>query len=255
MARRKSKGVQQIGYDPDSFLAELQIRDLVKTMNSFKSKTAISANPKSVKVVRVTLTQTQEELRLLVERWMRSGPNLRKMFTEMPELEGMTRYGVTTFWPTETGRGHLEWVARPSENVKLTPKEEAVQDFMTLIANPYWWRLGGPCARCNDYYWRKDKRHKVYCSRNCSALDTALSATKRARQRAHEVKIKEAQAAIDKWCEGKHKGDWKKWVEHRTRGKNDKDWCSVLWLTRWVNRKELIPPKPTLVRPFGETRR
>lgn len=255
MMHKRNKQAQQIGYEPDSILAERQIRELAMSMNPYPTRVAPASNPTAVRTHHLRLSPKQEELRRLVERWTQSGPNLRKMFKEMPELESMTRNGVTTFWPTETGRGHLEWVAKPSKNLELTPREEAVQEFMELITNPYWWRLGGPCARCKDYYWKRSVRHKVYCSRNCSALDTALNATKRARQRAHEVKIKEAQAAIDKWCEEKHKGDWKKWVERRTRGKNDRNWCSILWLTRWANRNELIPPKPTLVRPLREERR
>jgi hypothetical protein len=80
MANVRFEGDQQIGYEPDHYLAVRQIKELVESLNRFKIKTAPVADPRSIRIVRLRLSPAQEELRALVERWMLSGPNLRKMY-------------------------------------------------------------------------------------------------------------------------------------------------------------------------------
>jgi hypothetical protein len=240
--RKRNAKPASFGYEPNPELAEVQIRDLAKSMNRVRIKTSMVGKSDSTRLVFLELTPVQEELRSLVEQWKKSGPNLRKLFKDRPDLEALTRDGKTTFWPTDSGRGHLDWEAVPSQSGTNAPLEEAAQALMNLIANPLWKRLGGPCAGCGDYFWMNRADQKAYCSRRCSAFYTALSATQRARLRAHKKKIEAAQAAINKCASRKIRGDWKKWVANSTRSPNGEPGCSAAWLTRWINKGELNVP-------------
>jgi hypothetical protein len=166
MGKPKNANLDSIGYEPDPVLAVSQIKELAQSMNRVRIRTAPTSRPEAVRYISLELTDKQIELRRLVEQWKESGPNLRKLFKQRPELVLMTRNGYTTFWPTGSGRGHLEWVAKPSTNGVLDPLEEAVQEFMMLIANPEWRRLGGPCARCGDYYWKERLNQKYIAVAN-----------------------------------------------------------------------------------------
>jgi hypothetical protein len=224
----------KIGYEPDPVLAKQQLKDLVKALNRTRIHVT-SGMPKVTRVHPLELTQQQAELRRLVKNWMKSGPNLRRMFKLEPELAIRTKEGRTTFWPTATGRGHLEWIAQPSGPEASTPKDGALIDFMTLITNPEWELLGGPCARCGDYYLKKTRRHSKHCSRTCSSTQTAISSTKRGRAKKQEKKIRLAQESIDQW-QLKPRQTWKKWVSQKT-GITDR------WLTRAEHNKKIKPPK------------
>jgi hypothetical protein len=183
-------------------------------------------------------TEMHLELKRLVTVWVQSGPNLRKMFDEDPELKRRTMHGRTLLIPTRTGRGHLSWLPDPPGLDPYSQKDQALMHFMDLIANPEWELLGGPCARCGKYYLKKTKRQKAYCSRTCGAAATAIPATKKRRELEHAAKISRAQRSIAKWSESKRSMKWKEWVSNKTK-------YTVKWLTRAANNGQLKPPKDT----------
>jgi hypothetical protein len=157
------------------------------------------------------------------------------MFKQEPELADRTKNGRTIFWPTGTGRGYLDWEAYPSESEPESPEVLALCDFMTLITNPDWELLGGPCVRCGDYYLKRARRRTKYCSRKCSSKETAISSTRSWRADQQERKISRAQECIDEWCNVKRREAWKTWVSRKT-GFTDR------WLTRAEHNGKINPP-------------
>jgi hypothetical protein len=185
--------------------------------------------------VRLRFTMEQVELRRLVAEWRRSGPNVRKLFLQEPALAAFAKMGRIDFYPTESGRGHLEWSPGNTEEGISPPEEVAQERFMMLITNPNWEALGGPCLSCQDFFLKSVLRPRSYCSIKCSSKSTATRTMKNKRQWAHKEKIKKAQVRIDKWKPTIASPHWKKavadGVEFTARG-----------LTRWVNNGELKPP-------------
>jgi hypothetical protein len=177
------------------------------------------------------------ELRRLVGIWQRSGPNLKKMLQQQRELHKKMLGWKILLIPTDEGNAVLRPFPMSPERGESFPTNLAVSSFMTLTTNPYWEMLGGPCARCDDFYIKRIKNQKVYCGRRCSGLATAVPATKRRRDNERAIKIKNARAAIHDWeISPKGKGAWKKWVASKTD-------LTDRWLTRAVNRKDLKAPK------------
>lgn len=185
--------------------------------------------------IKLKPTKSQTELQRLVQQWMNSGPNLVELFKSDPELENRLRFGRTQLYPMHDGRGHLDWSPEISGTVLRPYEREALQDFMTLITNPLWKYLGGPCGRCGNYYLKKTKRQKVYCSRTCGLKTTAASAMRQRRLREQGKRIRNAQSFVDEWSKQKRRLAWKPWVSNRTG-------YTVRWITRAVNSGELRPP-------------
>jgi hypothetical protein len=232
MKKKRTPNPLRFGYEPDPFLAKEQIKEMVRSLN--KPMVKIGSNARRVPG---DLSEIEKELRRLVESWMASGPNLNKMFKEEPELRLRTRQAQANFWPTPTGRGYLDGLVLSSEEKPPSPKDDALRRFMTLITNPYWELLGGPCARCKDYYVKKTKRQKVYCSRTCSSRATAVPAIKQKRQQVQDEKIFLAQKFIAEWrrrAKGR-RPEWKRWVSMETG-------YSIQWLSRAANNGRLQKP-------------
>jgi hypothetical protein len=166
---------------------------------------------------------------------MSSGPDLIQMFKKEPELEPWVRYGRTILYPVHDGRGHLDWIPEIGSSGRPPYSKQALQDFMILITNPLWEYLGGPCARCGDYYLKKVRRQKIYCSRNCGAEATAVATTRRRRQQEHADKVRYAQNAIADWSKAKSRLGWKEWVSNETG-------YTARWITRAVTNDALKPP-------------
>jgi hypothetical protein len=164
-----------------------------------------------------------------------SDPNLQTLFAQNPKLKLRTKHGVTLFYPTQAGRGHLDWVPNPAGVSRHSAEREVLEDFMTLISNPRWELLGGPCARCGDYFLKHTKRQKVYCSRICSSAATAIPAMKRKRQEEQARKIRFAQECIAEWGTTKRRLGWKEWVSNETG-------FTVRWIARAINNRILQPP-------------
>jgi hypothetical protein len=165
-----------------------------------------------------------------------SGPDIQKLFTRYPELERRTKSGETIFLATKSCRGYLEWAPNPVGTNRSSARREVPEDFTTLIANPRWELLGGPCARCGDYFLKHTKRQKVYCSRNCSSAATAAPAMKRMRQVEQSRKTRSAQQCILEWGKTKRRLEWKEWVSNETG-------FTICWIIRALNREALCPPK------------
>jgi len=166
---------------------------------------------------------------------MESGPDLIKMFKKEPELESRIRYGETWFYPAHDGRGHLDWIPEITGDAQPAHKDQALRDFLMLITNPQWELLGGPCPRCGDFFLKKTRRRRVYCTRKCSSATTADQAVNQDRQRKHAKKIEIAQCAIGKYSEQKRRLAWKQWVSNQTG-------YTIKWITRAVNNGDLQPP-------------
>lgn len=177
MRRRKSR---QFGYEPSLDRAEADI--LLLTFDINLPKTELIRGGRTY-TDRGRLDPMQVELRRLIQEWQKSGPNLKKFFSEHPDLWERAAYGQTRLQPTPTGRAYVEWIPIVADE-PLSPEDDALRNFVSLIGNPLWDLLGGPCARCGDYYKKKTKRQKVYCSRTCSRNATAAISTKRSRERA-----------------------------------------------------------------------
>ena len=217
------------------------MQDLVFALNRTPTRIAPSSRPKESRTIRLELSRTQMELRSLVERWMKSGPNLRKLFAQDPELERRTRHWEMLFYATNTGRGYLDSTPVPNQ-INLSPEDRALKDFMTLITNSQWDSLGGPCRRCGNYYLKNTKRQNVYCSRLCSSGETAVSATRKWREREQAKKIDIAQECMFEWPKKKRRLGWKEWVSNETG-------YSIRWISRAVNNGTLQTPASTEINP------
>jgi hypothetical protein len=232
-----------LGWDPDRHSAIRQMQFVVDGLNGPKIKTR-PAGAERARWKRHQLPdhslEMEKELRRLVEEWKRSGPNVIKLFELEPELAAFSTKGQFKFYPTNTGRGYLEWI--PSDAVQgVSPPKDAARDhFMMLISNPEWKRLGGPCLACGDYFRRKTDRPRVYCSIRCGSKTSAVKATKTTRQRDHVQKLQEAQALIEK-CNRTPRKDWKAWVVRQGSKRLDVIFTRR-WLTRAVNCGDLMPP-------------
>jgi len=217
------------------------MEDLVFALNRIPTRIAPASRPRDSRTIRLELSDPQLALRSLVERWVKSGPNLRKLFAQEPELERRTRRWEMLLYATNTGRGYLDSTPVPSQ-ISLSPEERALKDFMALITNPQWSLLCGPCRRCGNYYLKKTKRQDVYCSRICSSGETAVSATRKWREREQAKKIGIAQKATAEWSEKKRRLGWKEWVSNETG-------YSVRWISRAVNNETLQSPHENSKKP------
>src|SRR5271154_121205 len=177
----------------------------------------------------------RNELRRLVDVWRTSGPNLQKMMQQHPEIYKKVRKWKVLFIPTNSGNAQLQPFPAGPGRGKLWPKNLALSYFMTLITNPLWEMLGGPCARCSKFYVKATRRQNVYCSEACAKTETAVKATRRQREKERKGKINTAQNAIDRWEPSQKSPNWKEWVSRETG-------LPLNWLTGAINKKDLRPP-------------
>ncbi len=222
------------GYEPDPWLAEQQIHEIVATLNPTITQARPATRPminlERARKIALPFSEQQLELRRLVFEWQASGPNLRSFFAQNPALKDWSMQGRMTLWPSDSGRGHLGW---SSDTETRSQKEEALNQFMELISNPRWVLLGGPCRECGIFYIKNTKRQKAYCSRACGSKSTAKTTQRAKRKLESTRKIAIAQKEIDRIGAG---GDWKQVVASRTG-------YELRWITRSVNNKSLRVPK------------
>jgi hypothetical protein len=157
------------------------------------------------------------------------------MFRKNPELAQRAGAGSTVFYTLPSGRGYLEWFPIANKKAAPSPEDQALRYFMTLITNPQWEMLGGPCRRCKDFFLKKTRRRRFYCSRTCGSRITAVQAVNRHRQHEHAKKIQRARKAIEEWNKRPRRLSWKEWLFNETG-------YSVRWTTRAVNSGELRQP-------------
>jgi hypothetical protein len=173
--------------------------------------------------------------------WQDSGPNTGRLFGQHPQLWVES---VNAFRPsliaTKTGGAHLNFVTNmgpEGEIEKLGPagtRFKAVVLFNSLLLNPLWPKLAGPCKRCENYYIKKRASQKVYCSRQCGNAATALARTRERIKTERNDKLDRAKTAMNEWKKREHSGeDWKSWVSQRTR-------IDLRFLTR--HQREITKP-------------
>jgi hypothetical protein len=223
MAHRKSIKGLRLGLEPAPFTSRAHMGTLVEVLNP-------SDHPWLARVY----LESEPELRRLVDLWRESGPNLYRFFEENREFKARAMNGQVILFPTRTGRAYLEWLPGSHDDNLLHPKEIALRQFMWLITNPEWESLGY-CRRCNNYYLKRTKRQKLYCSQTCGSRTTAAAAVKTSRERDHKRKLERAQKYIDQWNGSPARTSWKLWVRSKTR-------YTLNWLTRAVNKGDLQAP-------------
>ena len=178
----------------------------------------------------------QDEVRRLISAWMKSGPNLLKLLRDNPELNGTCTQGRTFLMPSRDGVAQLGWVPHQGDPT-LSPQVAAARTvFATFLVNPLSQKLGGPCARCGDYFLKRTQGQKVFCKRQCGTMSTALSSTRKRREAESAATLRKAEREISKWCKLRgRRPDWKKWVAGEAG-------VHVKWLTLAVNKGRLLPP-------------
>jgi hypothetical protein len=183
-----------------------------------------------------------EQLRELVELWQKSGPNTAKLFGENPQLwiESQKAW-KPVFTPSRTGAANINFVSNIGADgvmEKLGPAGErfkAVVLLNSLLVNPLWTKLAGPCARCDKFYIKKRTSQKVYCSRKCGNAATAVECSRQRIAAERKDKLKRAKVALTEWRNSKAQQDWKSWVAQRTG-------IDLRFLTRAVNKGEIQSP-------------
>ena len=176
------------------------------------------------------------ELQGLVTAWFTSGPNLRKMLHADHSLwEAVQNSWASRYVPTNTGRAHIVLFPEGPDDNKASSEDEARRLFAALTLNPQSTLLAGPCARCGNFYLKKTRRQKVYCSQRCGTATTALAAVSKKRTAEHSEKLRSARAALSAWRPTSSAQGWKKAISKRTG-------LSVQWLSRATNKGELSPP-------------
>jgi hypothetical protein len=225
----------QLGYEPDPILARQQISELVHALNRTRITTYVGERSDQTNLIRLKPSEMQIELNRLVNLWLKSGPNVRKMFRREPKLTRRAQKGKTVFYPLPGGRGYLEWMPVSAETAVISPQDQALEYFMTLITNPLWEMLCGPCRTCKDFYLKKTNRPRVYCSKKCSSAGTAVPAVNRRREQERDQKIRRAQDAICEWGKVKRRLALKDWVITRTG-------YTSRWVTRALNSGSLRFP-------------
>jgi|SRR5665213_1324229 len=186
-------------------------------------------------------TPFRDALRKLVKEWQDSGPNMELMIARNPTLWQKIENVLIELKPTNTGAVKVELAAIPPEE-KFSDFERFVHAFfLLLIMSPYWNRLGGPCARCGNYYVKKTIRQKVYCSKRCGLMETSIETNRRRRNEQHKQKVKKALEVISKWESTRTRKSWKVWVSERTG-------FTRIWLTRALSRGDLHEPTKEVLR-------
>lgn len=186
----------------------------------------------------------REELRKLVERWKKSGPNLEQMLENDPrllrELERMWRMKYILH---KSGKATLAVdVKRPSTRVEEDAKphlhRQAVSLFAAFTLMPDLNQLRGPCeyGRCGKYFVAGRKPDTPYCSRTCSQRASASLNTKRKQDETRRDKLHRAAVAIREWETGRRNVEWRDWVcaQHTD--------ITPKFLTRALRKRDLLPP-------------
>lgn len=183
----------------------------------------------------VDLWKQRAALRRRIEQWKASGPNLQKLFKEDKNLARLLTHGTWTLFPTSSGYGFIDLTAGPDALSLTDPEHQALEHFFTLIRNPLWYMLGGPCKRCDNYFIKKSKRPRTYCSRTCGAATTAASSMQKLRARRRKERLEQARRWIETWMQKRPKLSSKKWVSRQSR-------FSMKWLTCAERAGELVFP-------------
>jgi hypothetical protein len=175
------------------------------------------------------------ELRRFVQAWLRSGPNVDKLFDAEPKLNQEAQKFQPLFAPTESGTARLAYLAAPEYLPHANPFDIAIGLFLPFLLNPFNENLGGPCKYCGNYFVKKTKRQFAYCSKQCGLTYTSKAAILKIRKNEWDEKLKTAKLFAAEWVRAKTLKGWKEWVSKRAQ-------ISKNWLTRAVKKGELVEP-------------
>jgi hypothetical protein len=90
------------------------------------------------------ITEAQQELRRLIAKWNRSGPNLLKLFKKNPDLQASCTEGTTMLIPNTDGVAQLAWFPRAVGHKNASQKDAALSRFIQFLVNSLAPTLGGP---------------------------------------------------------------------------------------------------------------
>lgn len=186
------------------------------------------------KIIRKDYRPAQRELRRLVQAWFDSGPNVKRLFDSEPTLTEAARHFQASIVATDGPTARLIYLTVP-ESTPIGPRSIALGLFLDFLLSPFNTRLGGPCAHCNQYFIKKNRRQKVYCSQRCGLRHTALTVNRNRRAKEHREMLEKAQESIARWAKSRVRADWKNSVSKDTM-------ISKNWLTRRVKDGELVEP-------------
>jgi hypothetical protein len=179
-----------------------------------------------------------EEFRRLTAIWLQSGPNLEVMLRANPGLEQQLWFGYRVMWlSSKTGRGRLGLL--PDTDPGDLASHGRVW-FVTLTLNPDCEKLRA-CKHCRKYFVQASAKQTTYCSRACGTSLTAREHVKRRRDEAHRQKLERARVRMEQWLRARTEMPWPLWVE----AKDPKLELTRSFLTRAVNKGELVPPTKT----------
>lgn len=217
--------------------ARFQFNNLIEFLNTGISRIPNpDANAVSIWKT-VDRSDVQYHLKSLIAQWMACGQNLNKLFRRNQGLIQNCTNGRTLLIPNRDGVPQLAWSPVLKDDIKNPVERAALTHFAQLLVNPLALILGGPCARCGNFYAKKTMRQKTYCSRNCGSSSTALLATRKRRDEAKLEKIRRAEKEIRKWTLARSREPWKKWISARTANQ-----ITVKWLTRAVHDGLIAQP-------------
>jgi hypothetical protein len=196
-----------------------------------------------VEVLNDRESDASEFLRRLVQRWSDSGWNLRSMLQAdvvlYAELQNLWEISYQPAPGPSKGAVLLPIAAggaySKSKPGVLHSEYLAMMFFGTLTLRD-WEKLGGPCARCGNFYVKRRASQKVYCSRRCGNASTATARTAEQRVRERAANLERAKKTIQQWQKaGSQQPDWKEFVSKKTG-------LTPKWLTRAVRNYGLRAP-------------
>jgi hypothetical protein len=216
--------------------ARFQLKSLLHFLNFDTRRVPVWLSDSEWEWNTVDISEFRMELRRIIGDWDKADRNLFKLYERRPDLRLRFSEGHTILVPTLAGKAQLAWFAYPKGLKTASTADAAMMRFTELLVNPLSEMLGGPCPRCDLYYIKHSKRQKVYCERRCGAATTAVSAARSKREADHAEKLQTAQRAMTKWGSIRRRNEgWKLWVSRSTG-------YTLTWLTRAVNRGELLVP-------------
>lgn len=206
-----------VGEDP-----ELVLREIVDILNR-----GSEANERFDDKVHARLLR-------LVRAWKKSGPDLFKMQVVLEDNAQM--HEMEKGWEWHLAPSHSGGACWASSPTGSNFRDFAAIQFVRLITNPEWDRLGGPCPKCDFWYVKKTRRQSTYCSRKCAG-----NATKTKQRRLqHSRDLDRVQKAIKNYRTRPARFKNLDWMEYVCRAE---DGITKNWLTMEVNKGELRSPK------------
>lgn len=230
-------------------IARHQICDLVERLNRGpECWTAPDFHPKLVSLL-VAWRNWIDEYQLRLRQWKHAGgtyetlpvPVSLKVPGGCPTVHEMRVRCRVMFTLNPCGERTVPGVyydVRSGNGEEWSVWQFVARDFISLTQNPLCHMFGGPCARCGRFFLRQTAKQKRFCTAECARTASAFAATARRRESERTEKVRRVKKAIEEWESRKKKPVWQDWVRNKVPD------VSKTWLTRAVNRRIIVPPKP-----------